>query len=141
MKSDIEIQKWFYHKIKGTELEESVSGVLSDRGRPNGSDAEDIVIAVLANNGSGQIQTAYVNVNIYVKDQWNEERSAWERDTARLAELCDLSKFLYNLFGDGIRVSDEDSTPPRVLPAGVTFQDGHTEHFINNRLFVQICND
>ncbi|MCM1490411.1 MAG: hypothetical protein NC095_06255 [Muribaculum sp.] len=141
MKSDIEIQKWLYDKIKGSELEEAVRpGVLSDRGRPNGSEAEDIVIAVLANNGCGQIQTAYVNVNIYVKDQWNEERSAWERDTARLAELCDLSKFLYNLFGDGIRVSDKDSTQ-MVLPDGAVFQDGHTEHFINNRLFIQICND
>lgn len=140
MKTDIEIQKWFYHKIKGTELEESVSGVLSDRSRPNGSEAEDIIIAVLTSNGSGQIQTAYVNVNIYVKDQWNEERSAWERDTIRVAELCDLSKFLYNLFGNGIRVSDKDSTQ-RVLPTGTVFQDGHTEHFINNRLFIQICND
>lgn len=140
MKTDIDIQKWLYHKIKGTELEKSVSGVLSDRGRPNGSEAEDIAIAVLTSNGSGQIQTAYVNVNIYVKDQWNEERSAWERDTIRLAELCNLSKFLYNLFGDGIRVSDKDSTQ-RVLPTGAVFQDGHTEHFINNRLFIQICND
>lgn len=140
MKTDIDIQKWLYHKIKGTNLEESVSGVLSDRGRPNGSEAEDIVIAVLTSNGCGQVQTAYVNVNIYVKDQWNADRNAWERDTARLAELCNLSKFLYNLFGDGIRVSDKDSTQ-MVLPAGAVFQDGHTEHFINNKLFIQICND
>lgn len=140
MKTDIDIQKWLFHKIKGTELEEFVSGILSDRGRPNGSEAEDIVIAVLTSNGSGQIQTAYVNVNIYVSDLWNAERGAWERDTIRVGELCHLSKFLYNLHGDGIRVSDRDSSQ-RVIPAGVTFQDGHTEHIINNRLFIQICND
>lgn len=141
MKSDIEIQKWFYHKIKGTELEKTVSGILSDRGRPNGSESEDIVISVLANNGGGQEQTAYVNINIYVKDQWNAESGTWERDTIRLAELCDLSKFLCNLYGDEYSVIAKDSNPPTVLPAGVTFQDGHTEHFINNRLFIKICND
>lgn len=62
MKSDIEIAKFVYHKIKGTELECNVSGKLSDRGRPNKSDKEDIVISVLANEGCGQIQRAYVNI-------------------------------------------------------------------------------
>ena len=38
MKSDIEIQKFVYHKIKGTDLERNVTGKLSDRGRPNKSD-------------------------------------------------------------------------------------------------------
>lgn len=140
MKSDIDIEKWLYHKIVGTDLQQSVTGVLSDRGRPNGSEAEDIVIAVLANEGAGQVQTAYVNVNVYIKDLWNEERSAWERDTIRVSELCGLSKFLYHLFGDGFRVSGKDSSQ-RVIPAGVTFQDGHTEHIINNKLFISICND
>lgn len=140
MKTDVDIQKWLYHRIKDSELHTSVSGVLSDRGRWNRSEAEDIVISVLANNSAGQVQTAYANVNIYVKDLWNTERGAWERDTIRVAELCELSKFLYIMFGDGIRVSDMDSSQ-RVIPAGVTFQDGHTEHIINNKLFIQICND
>ena len=140
MKSDIDILKWLYHKIKGTELHKAVTGVLSDRGRPNGSESEDIVIAVLANEGAGQIQTAYANVNVYVKDQWNDERNAWERDTARVSELCRLSEFLFNLFGDCFRVSGKDSSQ-RVIPAGVTFQDGHTEHIINNKLFISISNE
>ena len=42
MKSDIEIAKFVYHKIKGTSLEQNVSGKLSDRGRPNKSDKEDV---------------------------------------------------------------------------------------------------
>ena len=45
MKSDIEIAKFVYHKIKGTDLERNVTGKLSDRGRPNKSDKEDIVIS------------------------------------------------------------------------------------------------
>lgn len=140
MKSDIDIQKWLYRKIKDTDLHDSVTGVLSDRGRPNGSEAEDIVISVLANEGAGQVQTAYVNINIYVSDLWNEERGAWERDTVRVNELCVLSKFLYNLYGDEFRVSAKDSSS-KILPSGATFQDGHTEHIINNKLFIQICND
>lgn len=140
MKSDIDIQKWLYHKIKGTELHQSVTGVLSDRGRPNGSEQEDIVISVLANEGCGQIQTAYVNVNIYVKDQWNEERNAWECDSQRVKTLCDSSKFLFKLYGEDFRVSDKDSSQ-KVMPTGVAFQDGHTEHFINNRLLISVCND
>ena len=75
MKSDIEIQKFVYHKIKGTDLERNVTGKLSDRGRPNKSDKEDIVISILANEGCGQIQRAYVNVNVYVSDQWNSEQN------------------------------------------------------------------
>lgn len=140
MKSDIEIQKWLYGHIKGSSLANAVTGRLSDRGRPEGSQSEDIVIAVLANEGAGQMQTAFVNVNVYAKDLWNEEREAWERDTIRVAELCDLSKFLYNLYGGSFRVSGKDSSQ-RVIPAGAAFQDGHTEHIINNRLFIKICND
>lgn len=140
MKTDIEIQKWLYHKITGSDLQQTVTGVLCDRGRPNGSEMEDIVITILANEGCGQVQTAYVNVNIYVRDLWNEERNAWERDTIRVSHLCVLSEFLYKLYGDGFRVSDKDSSQ-RVIPAGVKFQDGHTEHIINNKLFIKICND
>ena len=95
MKSDIEISKFVYHKIKGSILERSVTGKLSDRGRPDKSDKEDIVISVLANEGCGQIQRAYVNVNVYVRDQWNSRTKAWEKHTLRIGELCDLCKFLF----------------------------------------------
>ena len=94
MKSDIEIAKFVYHKIKGTELERNVSGKLSDRGRPNKSDKEDIVISVLANEGCGQIQRAYVNVNIYVKDLWDSETKTWEKDSIRIRELCEKTNII-----------------------------------------------
>lgn len=140
MKSDIDIQKWLYHRIVDSELAASVSGSVSDRGRPKDLGLEDVTIAVLANEGAGQSQTAFVNVNIYVSDQWNGQRGAWECDTERVAEICDLSQFLYALFGDDMRVSAKDSSQ-RVIPAGATFQDGHTEHIVNNKLFIQIIND
>lgn len=140
MKSDIEISKFVYRKIKGSDLERSVTGKLSDRGRPNKSDKEDIVISVLANEGCGQIQRTYVNVNVYVSDQWNQETKAWEKHTNRVNELCDLCKFLFC-----IRLDEYHVVPQRcnqkVVSTGVPFEDGHTEHFINNKLYIEICNE
>lgn len=140
MKTDIDIQKWFYHKIKGSELDIATTGSLSDRGRPGGSSDEDVVIAVLANNNAGQVQTAYVNINVYVSDIYNDYRKSWERDTIRVSNLCNLCKFLFYLSDNEYYISAKDSTQ-RVIPAGIAFQDGHTEHLINNKLFIKICND
>ena len=59
MKSDIEIAKFVYHKIKGTELERNVSGKLSDRGRPNKSDKY-----ILTNKGIKN--DCFINWNTYI---------------------------------------------------------------------------
>lgn len=140
MKSDIEIQKFVYHKIKGTDLERNVTGKLSDRGRPNKSDKEDIVISILANEGCGQIQRAYVNVNVYVSDQWNSETKSWEIDTERISELCELCKFLVS-----IRKDEYHTIPSKCSqntnPTNVSYENGHTEHFINNKLYIEINNE
>lgn len=140
MKSDIEISKFVRNKILDTELLTSVNGKLSDRGRPNGSDKEDIVISVLSNVGTGQIQQAYVNVNIYIKDQWNTETKAWEQHTKRINELCELSKFLFSIRGGDYHTVPEESNQ-KVMPLGVSFEDGHTEHFINNKIYLEINNE
>lgn len=140
MKSDIEIAKFVRSKIAGSELEKSVTGKLSDRGRPNGSDMEDIVIAVLSNEGAGQIQQAFVNVNVYVKDQWNSDTKGWEQHTRRLLELCDLSKFLFSIRGEGWHAVPRECSQ-KVFPLGISFEDGHTEHFINNKIYIEINNE
>ena len=140
MKSDIEIAKFVRSKIKGSELEKVVSGKLSDRGRPNGSDGEDIVIAIISNEGAGQIQQAYVNVNVYVKDLWNAETKAWEQDTVRVGLLCDLSKFLFCIRGDGC-IAVPYNCNQKVFPTNAVFEDGHTEHFINNKIYLEINNE
>ena len=140
MKSDIEIAKFVYHKIKGTELERNVSGKLSDRGRPNKSDKEDIVISVLANEGCGQIQRAYVNVNIYVKDLWDSETKTCEKDSIRIRELCELSKFLFSIRKDEYHTVPSQCSQ-KTDSTGVSFEDGHTEHFINNKLYIEINNE
>lgn len=140
MKSDIEIAKFVRSKIIGSELAKAVNGKLSDRGRPNGSDKEDIVIAVLSNEGAGQYQQAFVNVNVYIKDLRNDTMNSWEQDTIRIGELCEKSKFLFS-----IREGDFHAVPSeslqKVMPLGIDFEDGHTEHFINNKIYIEINNE
>lgn len=140
MKSDIEIAKFVRSKIVGSELYKAVTGKLSVRGRPNGSEKEDIVIAVLSNEGAGQTQQAFVNVNVYVKDQWNAETKSWEQHTFRIGEICRLCKFLFS-----IREGDYHAVPSKsiqkVFPLGTSFEDGHTEHFINNKIYIEINNE
>lgn len=140
MRSDIDILRWVCDRIKLTDYKELLSGGLYDCGRPDGSLSEDIVVSVLASEGCGQIQQAYVNVNIYVPDIWNMRRKEWKRDTQRCQLIARWCKFLFTMRGDGFRVSDKDSSQ-RILPMGVTYEDGHTEHFINNKLYIKISNE
>lgn len=140
MKSDVEIAKFVRNKILGSELMASIHGELSDRGRPNGSDREDIVVSVLSNEGAGQMQNSFVNVNIYVRDQWNAETKAWEKHTKRVGELCALSKFLFSIRGGDYHAVPSKSSQ-KVFPLGTSFEDGHTEHFINNKIYIEINNE
>ena len=99
MKSDIDVKDDIYGHIKGSALEKAVTGKLSKTKRPNGSDKEDIVISVLANQ-NGQIQECFVNVNIYVADLYRGNQA--EEDTIRLRELCNIAEGLLKVgFGDG----------------------------------------
>lgn len=101
---------------------------------------EDIVISVLSNEGAGQMQQVFVNVNVYVKDQYNSETKAWEAYTQRIDDLCNLCKFLFSIReGDYHAVSQESSQ--KVFPLGTSFEDGHTEHFINNKIYIKINNE
>lgn len=139
MMSDEEIKDFLYSAIKGLELSADVTGKISKRGRPNGSDKEDVVISILANDGCGEMQTAFANVNVYVSDEWNDSTNSWEEATVRLRELCNLSKPLFDLYGNGWRV-DASKSSQRIHSTNVTFEDGHSEHFINNKLYLEICN-
>ena len=72
MKSDIDIKDDVYNIISSSKLKTAVNGSLCKRERPfygtSTIGMEDICISVLANQTS-QIQSAYVNVNIYVQDK------------------------------------------------------------------------
>lgn len=133
MKSDIEIKDAIYSIIKGSALEKTVTGKLKKTRRPANSDKEDIIISML-DNGGGQIQEAFVNVNIYVADDIRDGQA--EEKSTRLRELCKMSyELLFNCRGNGFRV-DSSGSKQRVLEV-----NGKDEHFINNKLLIQISNE
>ena len=124
MKSDIDIKDDIYMFIKGSPLENAVNGKLSKIIRPAGSSNEDIVISMLSNQNA-QIQEAFVNVNIYVRDLVRDNQT--EEDTIRLRELCNLAKSLLEVGrGNDFRFILDSQ---RVLEV-----EGKSEHFINNKL-------
>ncbi|MBO8460120.1 MAG: hypothetical protein IAA73_07305 [Bacteroidetes bacterium] len=131
MKSDIEIKDDIFNHIKGSALERAVNGVLRKTRRPSGSDAEDIIISIL-DNGSGDIQEAFVNVNIYVKDNIRDGQN--EINDSRCRELCRISiEVLETGFGAGYRfILDKQ----RVMPV-----NGKDEHFINNKILYKQVNE
>lgn len=133
MKSDIEIKDAIYNIIKGSALEKAVTGKLSKTKRPVNSDKEDIVISML-DNSSGQMQEAFANVNIYIPDYTRDGQA--EENTIRLRELCKMSyELLFYCRGNGFRV-DSSGSKQRVLEV-----NGKQEHFINNKLLIQISNE
>ena len=118
MKSDIDIKE--------------VSGELCKRKRPHNSSAEDVVISVLANN-IAQKQMAYVNVNVYVKDDDIDGQN--EEQSQRLRLLCQLSmQSVEAIHGKDYKVSFDDTDGQRVI-------ESEGEHIINNKLLYQIINE
>lgn len=131
MKTDIDIKDDIYLFIKGSRLAYEVNGELRKTVRPKDSNLEDIVISVLANQNA-QIQEAFVNVNIYVKDVYRNNQN--EEDTIRLRTLCNLAKSLLKSGrGNDFRFVLDSQ---RVLEV-----EGKAEHYINNKLLYMQCNE
>ena len=126
MKSDIDIKDDIYNHIKGSALACAVTGKLCKASkRPSGSDMEDIVISIL-DNGSGQIQEAFVNVNIYVKDNIRDGQ-------AEMNDIRCRDEVLEIGHGPGFRFTLDKQ---RVMPV-----NGKDEHFINNKLLYKQVNE
>ena len=135
MISDIEVKDNLYDYIKGSALENAVSGVLSKTKRPKNSDKEDIVISIISNM-SAQIQEVYANVNIYVKDLTITKNGATqnEMNVPRCRELCRLAFDLLEVgSGERFRFVTESQ---RVIAV-----DDIQHHVINNRLLYKQIND
>jgi len=131
MRSDEDIKTDIFKFIKGSELHRSVSGKLSKRKRPKGSDKEDILISIIANE-NGQVQTAYVNVNIYVRDVNVDGQD--EEDTLRIASLSTLAD---NLLGE---FYGQEYTL-KMLSQRVLEVPGAAEHVINNKVEYKTLNE
>lgn len=131
MKSDIDIKDDVYKIINHSPLEQAVTGVLKKTKRPHNSKSEDIVISVLSNK-TAQQQEAFVNVNIYVKD--DDVDGQYEECSPRLRQLCQLAFDLFmNVRGYDFRLSLDTQQVMEV--------DGTGEHLINNKLLYQIINE
>lgn len=131
MKSDIEIKDDIYQIIKGSALEKAVTGKLKKNRRPANSNKEDIVISILE-NGSGQVQEAFVNVNIYVSDDIRDGQA--EENSSRLRQLCKLATELLEVQrGEDYRFTLDKQ---RVMEV-----NGKNEHFINNKLLYKQVNE
>jgi len=132
MKSDEDISIDVFLVIKGSVLEASVSGVLTYDERPKESDLEDIIISILDNN-AGQIQEAFVNVNIYVPDVWRDSRG-YVKNKQRVMELCDMAIDILEVYNGG-------DFRFEIVKQRVHKVNGKNEHFINNKLLYRQNNE
>lgn len=132
MKNETEIKTDIYQYLKSTELIKNISGEMTKTLRPDKSDKEDVVISVLSDPTNKQIEEVYVNVNVYVPDVLCGTQ--YEENTIRLNELCKLSfNALRIAIGKDYRMS--------LATQKIYDVPGKNEHFINNKILYQICNE
>lgn len=131
MKTTKEIEILLYNLIKGSELEKSVSGVLTHVGRPANSIAEDICISVKSGT-SGQFQSFVCDVNVYVP-MLNADVRKYQ-NSSRIVELMKMCIPLFDkITTNGYRI-EYDETP------SVIHLEDADEDCINNRLVLTHIN-
>ncbi len=132
MRNEMEIKDDVYHLLKGSDLMKNVSGKLSKTIRPSDSTKEDVVISVLTPNPNRQVQEVYLNINVYVADI--KRGTQYEENTARLRELMTIAEKTLKLArGMHYRLMLEEQKSYDV--------PGKNEHFINNKVLYQFCNE
>ena len=130
MKSDGAIKTDVYRYIKESGFMNNVNGKLSKTMRPHNSHKEDVVISILANEGT-QLQTAILNVNIYIQDQ--DVDGQFEEDTIRLEEICKMAWNLLAMFRKSGYVAHAIKQRVYATSTG--------EHVINNQVEYKLIND
>lgn len=127
IKTDEEIIDDVMQWLNTCDVQSLVTGVMSPDGRPLDSTKEDVCVSVLSSN-VGQIQTAFVNVNVYVEDIMVGGRQFKNRK--RLLELSKQFADILRRVGGGFwRFELEQQRVMKV--------EGMNCHLINNRLFYQ----
>ncbi len=135
MKSDIDIKQDMYLYLMASDIKDAIGGEISYTGRDGKAATEDCIISVL-DNEYGQIQDAYVNVNIYVQNINSDGRSV--ENVPRLKELCSLCERVLGTpmssrFVGSLRFYIEKQL---ILPV-----NGKNEHVINNKVRYKQSND
>ena len=130
--TDIDIKDELWTWVSQSNLATMVTGGVYKDQRPLNSEAEDIVIAVIARTAGAQMQQATANVNIYVADK-RRGREAIE-DTARLRALCTEAASLFAYKHDGDAIYELDSQE-------VMKVYGADWHIINNQISIRYNNE
>lgn len=130
MKSDGAIKTDVYRYINQSGFMNNVNGKLSKTKRPHNSHAEDVVISILANEGT-QLQTAVLNVNIYIQDL--DVEGQFEENTIRIDEICEKAWKLLKKF-------NADEYNAHAIEQRVYATDSG-EHVINNQVEYKLIND
>ena len=133
MKTDIEIEDDVYVYVSTSPLAGAIGGKVYKGERLLGSLTEDMTINVLANNVT-ELQAAFVNVNIYVKDL--NLKGQYVKDSARLRTLCrECWEAFKTVVGEDYRVTMDSQ---RVISDSGS--ENYHEHIINNKLRYQHYN-
>lgn len=132
MRNEMEIKDDVYHLLKGSPLMKAVTGKLSKTVRPADSTEEDVIISVLTPNPNSQVQEIYLNINVYVADV--KRGTQYEENTVRLRELMTIAEQTLRLaHGKHYRLTLGEQKSYDV--------PGRNEHFINNKVLYQFCNE
>jgi len=130
MISVIDIKDIVYMLVKSSDLANSANGIVSKTIRPTDSNAEDIVISVLDQEGK-QMQQFILNVNIYVSDLIKEKDII--ENSQRIRLLCTKSIELFeSIVTDNWRCELQKQIIIKV--------EGKDEHCINNRILINYLN-
>lgn len=130
--TDIDIKDWVYNHIKSSSLVSILSGAVYKDQRPLNSTKEDIIISVLSRDAGAQVQSAIVNVNIYIPDISRDRE--YIENTARLRTVSTSAASLLEYWQDG--------TVKCQLQSQEIFKvNGIAYHAINNRLRITFNNE
>lgn len=130
MKSEVDIRDDIYAYIKKTSLATAINGKIYTDKRGRNSQLEDVYIRVSAAT-FGQVQTAIVEVHIYVPNILRHSDSV--RDTARERELARIAADVFAYHHDGLwTIKMESQTVMEV--------EGIQQHDIICSLYYQHCN-
>lgn len=147
MKSDIDIKDDIFQYLKGNvsfwnEMRQygfNDHSCISLLGRTK-SQPSEIVVSILANGGATELQEAYVNVNVYVRDMKMEQATPTAgtvenrvQDLSTLKEICQIcSRHLSDVLGDTFKFT---------ISSQRVFQEEGTEmSFVNNKLLYNQIN-
>ena len=110
-KTEIEIERDFYHLVKDSTLGQSIRGKVYRRGkRPDNSKQEDIIAGKHLSGLDEQIQNGIVIINVYVP-YISEDSGRMVEDLNRIEELQSLANGLITDYEGTDYYLTKDGTP------------------------------